>query len=69
MKRILTIEEQVDMWIANVRMSLEHGNVEAALAFLDSLKTDWEKYKQGESVEPIAIHTGLLVEYFEGKDV
>ena len=68
MSYILTPEQQISMWIKNVRERLERGNIKAALKFLDTLERDWEKYQHGETIGPTTIHTGsnLLIEHFEG---
>jgi hypothetical protein len=61
-------EQVISMWIANVRHRLEDGDIEAALTFLDTLESDWEKYQRGEQIGPMTIHTGnkMLIEHFEG---
>jgi len=62
MSYTLTPEQQISMWITNVRRKLEDGDTEVALAltFLDALESDWEKYQRGE-LKPMTIHTGYNV--------
>ena len=67
MSYTLTPEQQISMWIANVRCRLEDGNTKAALMFLGTLERDWAKYQRGELIGPMTIHTGnkKLIEHFE----
>jgi len=69
MSYTLTSEEQISMWIVNVRDRLRSGDVQAALTFLDTLESDWEKYQQGEMIGPMTILTGnkMLIAHFEGQ--
>ena len=60
MSYTLTPEEKISMLITNVCCNLEHKDIETALAFLDALKSDWEKFQRGE-LEPMTIHTGSNV--------
>ena len=67
MSYTLTPEQQISMWIINVRDRLKDGDINAALTFLDTLESDWEKYQRGETIGPMTIHTGnkMLIEHFE----
>lgn len=68
MSYTLTPEQQIKMWITNVRRRLKDGDTQAALAFLDTLERDWEKYQRGEPIGPVTIHAGskMLIEHFGG---
>lgn len=70
MSYTLTPEQQISMWMMNVRSRLEDGNIKAALMFLGTLEDVWEKYQRGEPIGPMTIHTGnkMLIEHFEGQD-
>lgn len=70
MSYTLTPEEQISMWIINVRDRLKDGDINAALTFLDTLECDWKKYRHGEPIGPVIIHTGnkMLIDHFRSQD-
>lgn len=63
MSYVLSSEQQIDTWIENVRRRVECDDKEGAIEFLDVLQKTWDRYKNGQPIEPMTIYGAVTDDF------